>query len=105
MVVILGEGQLNGSVQDTVASDPRELVYDMAAQRPAFSCCRERFIDKLVELTLQHNLKNRADHASQLKGVVRRAGDPARASIRLTRWLPPALAGSYHARQAGGAAA
>jgi hypothetical protein len=56
-------------------------------------------------LLYARNLKNRADRASQLKGVVRRAGDPARASIRLARWLPPALAGSYHARQAGGAAA
>src|SRR5260221_6513330 len=105
MVVILGEGWLNGLVQDTVSSDPRELVCDMAAQRPAFSCWRERIIDKLVELTPQYNPKNRADHTSQLKGVVRRAGDPARAPIRLARWLPPALAGSYHAQQAGDAAA
>jgi len=89
MVVILGEGWLNGLVQDTVSSDPRELVCDMAAQRPAFSCWRERIIDKLVELTPQYNLKNRADHTSQLKGVVRRAGDPARASIRLARRRSP----------------
>jgi hypothetical protein len=85
MVVMLGEGWLNGLVQDTVSSDPGELMCAMDAQRPTFSCWRERIIDQLVELTPQDNLKLRADHTSQLQGVVRRAADPARASIRLAR--------------------
>lgn len=33
MVVMLGEGWLNGLVQDTVPCDPRELVCELAAER------------------------------------------------------------------------